>query len=145
LLIENLKSVRLEGVETLGGILGLFLSRHVFSTLGPAGIYGLSGLFYGIALAYIRWFVKEPLQKNLNENTESIEDESKSEACETTKKSFFSSKITFVFRATKITFNGLKSIIMKDRPLAIKFLIAIIYFNYGLYLIGYNASSQVFL
>jgi len=131
-------SSRIEGIGKLGDILGLYLSKHIFKSFGPIGVYTVFGILLGSALAYTIWFVSDPEKQHVETTNSSLDLPGVN-----SRQSSYISKLTFVFRAIKITFMGFKSILTRERPLILKALIGIIYFNYGLFFIGYNVASQV--
>ena len=70
---------RLDGIETLGSVAGTLISPYIFKSLGFYGNYIISATFYSSGIAYLVFFVKEPIAKNKPE----LDPSSKSDEVET--------------------------------------------------------------
>jgi hypothetical protein len=122
---------RLDGVETLGNVLGTLLSPFVFRQLGYFGNYAVSAGFFGLAIAYLVCCVREPIQRK---------------ACEKPKESPGSgsgvvAKVSgFLRTAVVVPLKGMKSVLTKERKPVIKLLIFLQFFCYAAYLFTLQGS-----
>jgi len=96
---------RLDGTELLGYVSGTLMSPLIFKKLGNYGNYGISAGLISIALAYLIFFVEEPIKKKLENSNQA--------------KSI--KNLLYIGISTPLL--GMKSLFLKKRPLILKFLI----------------------
>ena len=138
---------RLDGIETLANIVGTLLSPFIFKQLGYFGNYAISSLFFAMSIAYLIWFVREPIQRR--------PDDSKMSEVKTQKQTSkslpemvlecFGKLKSFLAKAVIIPLIGMKSVVTKDRKSILKFLIFLQFLCYGLYLFTLQMQSLTYL
>ena len=135
------RMTRLDGMITLASMAGKLLSPYIYMYLGFYGNFISSSVFFALAIGYLIFFVKEPLQK-ANSKKE-VANESL-QATISPKLGFFqkvkSYTVKFVTTSVVLPVLEMKKFLTKDRRTIIKVIIALQIFCYSIYAF----SSQVY-
>ncbi len=139
---------RLDGIETLANVVGTLLSPFVFRQLGYFGNYAISAIFFALSIAYLIFFVREPIKRNITENNDELITEKKapkSKTCLEISITLLTKINNFLIKAIIVPLKGMKSVITKDRKSVLKFLIVLQLFCYGMYLFTLQIHGLTYL
>jgi len=131
---------RLDGMETIASMIGTILSPIIFKSLGYYGSYSFSCVFLALAIAYMIFFVEEPIKKEVAETDPLIKEKTvrpKDETfleklCHNVGK-YWKKLKNFLKISIKIPLTGMKEVITRDRKSVLKFLIVLQFFCFGTY------------
>ena len=106
---------RLDGFEVFGYVVGTLVSPHILDSLGPVGSYSCGAGTFALALTYLAFFVKEPVERK---------------AVKSDEKGFIKN---LILTAIKTPFVGMKSLFTKKRKTQLKLLVLLQLFMFTIY------------
>jgi hypothetical protein len=139
---------RLDGFETIAIIIGTLLSPLIFKKLGYYGNYGINCVFVVLAIAYLVYFVEEPITIVKSEKEHVTTEKVNLSMLDKSDRLFEHSwKVikSFLHNAIAIPLQGMKEVIVKDRKLVLKFLICVQFLCFATYWLTLQIWTVMYL
>jgi len=135
-----------DGIETLASVAGTLVSPYIFRTLGFYGNYIISATFYSSGIAYLVFFVKEPIVKsNPNHGPQTKNDEVEANPMSRFFQPMLTNMKSFFKQAVVVPLTGMKSVLTRDRKKILKLLIALQLITYGIYIFSINRLNYLYM
>ena len=139
------RMARIDGIETISGVIGTALSPYVFEHFGYYGNSSLFCLAFVLAVLYTIFFVQEPIKAPKEDKQVTADMALKDE-----KVKHFDNKATnWVQNAIEVSIliplKGMRSILCKDRKAIVKVVLALQLLSYLLYTFSWQVYRLTFL
>ncbi len=140
------RMTRLDGMITLASMAGTLLSPYLFMYFGYYGNFISSSAFFAIAIVYLIFFVKEPIQKAISENEVAKDCLQETVA---SKLNIFQKIKSFTIQllttSVVLPILEMKKFLTKDRQTIIKVIITLQILSYGIYMFSGQAYRLTYL